>query len=406
MSAPVAVPRTQWKVVAFAIFAGIFAAMELGKVPPAMPALGIELAVGLAALGWAASIFNAVGAALGIPAGALSDGLGHRRVLISGFFLIALGSLLGGLTNSFIYLLITRLLEGVGYLGVIVSAPSLVIEATAPKDHGLALGLWSTFLPIGFAFMVVISPSLIDSIGWHGLWFANAALMAGYLALFMIGTRNLADLPNRQHGPSTVRLGEAFGVVGRAGPLLLTLAFVVYTLQWSGLSSWMPTFLKAQGYDLTTASLLSALVIFINAPGNVLGSWLLRRGVARSTLIAAGVFVTGVLAIGIFSDFVGRDAKLALALVFSLLGGVVPPAVFASIPGQAPSPAHLGAVTGFVMQGNNIGFLFGAPIIGTIVEVAGGWSGTGWFVLAIGILGVVLATAFHRFEKSAATAAE
>ena len=42
---------------------------HVGKVPPALPALGEEPGPGLAPAGWAASIFNLIGAALGAASG-------------------------------------------------------------------------------------------------------------------------------------------------------------------------------------------------------------------------------------------------------------------------------------------------------------------------------------------------
>ena len=395
---------TRWSVVALAIFAGIFAAMQIGKVPPAMPVLGTSLAMGLAAVGWIASIFNAIGAILGVPAGALSDGLGHRRVLMASLAFIALGSLLGGLSDAFAPLLLTRLIEGIGYLGIIVSAPSLIIEAALPKDHALALGLWSTFLPTGFALMVVIAPAFIETVGWPGLWFLNAGLMGAYLVLFSLATRNAADLPNARPEPPTVRLGPAFRVATLKGPLVLALIFVAYALQWSGLSNWMPTFFAAQGYGLGLAALLSALVIFMNAPGNLLGAWLLHRGVSRSVLVSAGTLAMGILALGVFGDAVPGVVKFWLALAFSLLGGVVPPAVVGAVPSQAPSPSQVGAVNGLVMQGNNIGFLLGAPLVGATVTLTGGWQATGWLVLLVGTCGFLLGLVFRRIDRTLPTA--
>ena len=135
--------KTQWHIAALAILSGVIAATQIGKVPPSMPVLGTEFAVGMVALGWIASIFNATGAILGLPFGALSDGFGHRRVLTISLWTIAAGSFLGAFADSYALLFLTRIAEGVGYLGIIVAAPSLIVEATNPKDYGLALGLRS-----------------------------------------------------------------------------------------------------------------------------------------------------------------------------------------------------------------------------------------------------------------------
>ena len=388
---------TRWDVALLAILSGVVAATQIGKVPPAMPVLANELAVGMVALGWIASIFNATGAILGLPFGALSDGFGHRRVLVVSLWTIVAGSLLGAVSDSYALLFLTRAIEGIGYLGIIVAAPSLVVEATHPRHFGLALGLWSSFLPFGFALMMVVSPWFLDTVGWQGLWLFNAALLAAFAVLFTIGTRDLSTLPNRRREPPTLRLGQAFGVARMAGPWLLVLALVAYTLQWFGLNAWMPTFFEGRmGYTLGGAALLGALVVFVNGPGAVFGSWLLHVGWPNWLLTVIGCAGMGIIGFAVFSELVADGAKFWLALAFSFVGGLLPPAVISLVPTVAPSRSHIGAVNGFVMQGNNFGYLMGAPIFAFAVERSGSWEAAGWLLLALGGFGVVVGLVYRR----------
>tara|TARA_B100000686_G_scaffold317173_1_gene365716 strand:- start:2699 stop:3919 length:1221 start_codon:yes stop_codon:yes gene_type:complete len=399
---PKTVGKTRWDIALLAILSGVIAATQIGKVPPAMPVLGAELAVGMVALGWIASIFNATGAVLGLPFGALSDGFGHRRVLTISLWTIAAGSLLGALTDNYTLLFATRVIEGIGYLGIIVAAPSLVVEATNPRDFGLALGLWSSFLPFGFALMMVLSPWFLDTVGWQGLWLFNAGLLATFAVVFMIGTRDLSTLPNRPDEPPTLRLGQAFGVASLTGPWLLVLALVAYTLQWFGLNAWMPTFFEGSlGYTLGGAALLSALVVFANGPGAVFGSWLLHVGWSNWLLTVIGCASMGIIGFAVFSGFVPDSAKFWLALAFSFLGGLLPPAIISLVPNVSPSRSYIGAVNGFVMQGNNFGYMMGAPIFAFAIERTGTWESAGWLLLALGVFGVGVGFVYRRHASRA-----
>ena len=182
--------NTRWGVTALAILSGVIAATQIGKVPPSMSLLGTEFAIGMVALGLDCVNIQCDGCGPWTSLfGALSDGFGHRRVLVLSLWTIAAGSLLGAFTDSYTLLFATRIIEGVGYLGVIVAAPSLIVEATNPKDFGLALGLWSSFLPFGFAMMMVTSPWLLEASGWQGLWLFNAAILAIFALIFTISTR-------------------------------------------------------------------------------------------------------------------------------------------------------------------------------------------------------------------------
>ena len=213
----------------------------------------------------------------------------------------------------------------------------------------------------------------------------------------MVGTRDLSTLPNALDEPPTLHLGQAFGVAKLTGPLLLVLALVAYTLQWFGLNAWMPTFFKGTlGYTLGGAAYLSALVVFVNGPGAVFGSWLIHRGWANWLLTVLGCGFMGVIGFLVFSDLVADGAKFWLALAFSFLGGLLPPAVISLVPHVSPSRSHIGAVNGFVMQGNNFGYMMGAPIFAFAIETTGTWESSGWLLLTLGVFGVAIGLVMRR----------
>ncbi|MCG8690052.1 MAG: MFS transporter, partial [Minwuiales bacterium] len=140
---------TRWGVVVLATMAGMMGALQVGKVPPAIPTLRADLALGLVAAGWVASTFNAVSAALGVAAGTVTDRFGHRRILLVGILSMAAGSLLGGFATGQTTLLGARLLEGLGFVVTVVAAPSIIVAATAHRDHRVALSIWGSYLPAG-----------------------------------------------------------------------------------------------------------------------------------------------------------------------------------------------------------------------------------------------------------------
>ena len=87
-----------------------------------------------------------------------------------------------------------------------------------------------------------------------------------------------------------------------AGPVLLALIFTTYTLQWLAVMGFLPTLLVEE-YGLTPgrASVLTAVMVAMNVPGNLLGGWLLHRGFRRWRLIAFASVVMGFCSLGIYS---------------------------------------------------------------------------------------------------------
>jgi len=108
------------------IFAGVCAALHVGKLPPAIPALQAALGLSLVQAGFLLSLVQLAGMCAGVAFGVLADGLGLRRSLMLGLGVLALASAAGGFATGAGGLMVLRALEGFGFLLVVLPAPGLV----------------------------------------------------------------------------------------------------------------------------------------------------------------------------------------------------------------------------------------------------------------------------------------
>ena len=131
--------RTRWDVVILAILAGVVAAAQVGKVPPALPILREELGIGLITAGWVASLVNICGATLGAASGLLIDRAGPRRLMLISLLILGAGGWVGAVAESGATLLISRFLEGLGLVGAAVTAPAIVRAARRDRYSPHAL---------------------------------------------------------------------------------------------------------------------------------------------------------------------------------------------------------------------------------------------------------------------------
>jgi MFS family permease len=161
--------------------------------------------------------------------------------------------------------------------------------------------------------------------------------------------------------------------LGDPTPWLLGTCFAVYTLQWMAMMVWLPTFLHDDlGFGLAGASAAVAAVIVANAPGNWLGGWLSGRGVAPFVLVLVPALVMGATGALAFAGGLDAAVRLAICIVFSFCGGVLPAAIYAVLPAVAARRRNFGAVTGLAVQASNLGALVGPPLAATMVAL-GGW---------------------------------
>ncbi len=391
-----------------AVGAGVVTAMQIGKVPPTLPAITEELELTRVSAGWVASLFFVVGALAGVGFGALADRFGERRLLFVGLACLAAGSLIGGLFADSSVLMATRVLEGVGYVAVTVAAPKITAASSRPVDVPLAISLWSTFMPLGMAAIMVVSPFLLDGIGWRGVWLVNAGVVIVFIAVAAAG------LPpdSARRGPAETGGAQQYfdwpgtkSLMRRPGPWLLGLIFTLYSLQWFAVMTWLPTFLiETQGRALTAAALFGALVVFVNVIGNVGGGIImLRTKTTRWALIAASFVVMAATVPLVFSASVGESAKIPLAIAFSLFTGVLPAACLAGAAAHAPSPAQNGMSNGFVIQGATIGSLLGPPVMGALSAGFGNWENFWWVMLIGPAFGIFLVGGMRGAERRIAS---
>ncbi len=388
---------TRWGLV-FLVFAlGAITTMQLGKVPPTLPLIRSDLGISMVTAGWVASLINVIGAAIGVVVGIAAVSIGHRRVVVYSLACIVAGSALGGFADSGAFLLVTRFLEGVGYIAIIVAGTPLIANVCAGKDMDAAMGLWSAYFPLGVGIMILTAPAFLAAFGWRALWFGNAILAGAFLILFLVATRGVGATatPGARQTWADVRT-----TLARPGPWLLTASFIPMSISVFALTTWMPTFLIEQlGRAPAIAAIYTAVFMLLFIPSNVVGGWLLANPrIKRWYLLAAGGVALGVLPLGIIGDGVPEWARIVCALVYTQVVGLIPGAVFAGMPAHAPTPRQVGTVAGVLTQGNFLGVLLGPPLLAQAVEALGGWAQSSWVMLFVGALGVATALAIGWIE--------
>jgi MFS family permease len=370
-------------VIFVAFSAGAIGAGHIGKVPAALPAVRAELGLDLVAAGWVVSIFSATGMVLGTVAGVCSDRFGHRAIAMGGMVLVAAGSFAGGFAWDGGSLLAARFAEGLGFLAVVVSAPSIISEAAHSDDRRLAVGMWGSYMPAGMAATLLAAPWLLNSAGWRGTWFVMAALSLAWVAVMAVVFRGI---DGRAAVPRENAWRNLATTLKARGPWLLALCFSFYALSWLALMVWLPTFVVEQrGGSVALAALLTLIAVAINFPGNLLGGWLLSHGMSWARLITLGASAMVLCGPPIFLDLLPDAPRYVLCLVYSFVSGLVPAGVLGGAPYFSPGARQIGTTNGLIIQGSHLGQFLGPPAVAVAVSLTGGWQAGAWVFVACGI---------------------
>lgn len=384
--------HTDWSAVAAVVAAGVLVSIQVGKLPPLLTTLRAEFGLDLVLGGLLASSFMLIGGAIGILAGFASDRIGSRRALVSGIIITAIGCAAGAFAANTPLLLAARLVEGLGFVLTVVCGPSLLTALTRANQRQLALGFWSTYMPLGVTIGMLAALAVGPLVDWRGLWLALAILLLGAAIAIrrLIRGAQVPAIPRRfQMGP-----------LKRPGPWLLAACFACYTTQWFAIVTWIPTYLREGGVSNELhVALGAALVVAINVVGNTSSAALMNRGAPRWLIIALIPVVMGLFGVASFGAEMPVAAKVAFAMAASGFGGMLPAAVLASVPVHAREPGEIATVNGVVTQLLNIGSFVGPPALAALVSQFGGWSQGRWLLLAAGLAGCALALLLRRAER-------
>ena len=410
----VRLPATAWAVV----LAGVSASLHLGKLPPAIPALQATLGIGWVEAGFMLSLVQVAGMTLGIGVGLAADAIGLRRSMLIGLTVLGVASLLGGLVGFFAgggraavnALLVLRAFEGAGFLLAVMPAPGLIRALAPPGTEKKAMGLWGAYMPLGVALALLFGPLLIAAVGWAGWWCLLALVSLAAAVWLAVGVpsdvRRLAgQSPGPQHRSApTPWVDRLRQTVQAPGPWRVAMGFAVYAAQWIAVIGFLPAIYAGAGVPVGWGAVLTACAAATNILGNLVGGWLLQRGVPVDRLLRWGFVAMALGSIAAFaqwgqgSEAIGLPPALRYLAVclFSLAGGVIPATLFSLAVRLAPGPSTVSTTVGLVQQASALGQFVAPPAVAWLAHRVGGWHWTWGVTVGCSLIGVVLAAGLAR----------
>ena len=183
--------RTNFLLV-FALWgAGLGAAGQYAKISVIFDQLGAVYPDAGAALGFIVSLVGFVGILLGVVAGLVVARIRYRRAMLWALWAGAGVSLFQALLPSLPLMLVSRVVEGVSHLAIVVAAPTLIAQLSEDRHQGLTLTLWSTFFGVAFTLLVALGLPLVEARGVPALFIAHSVWMVVFAVVLTLFLRPL-----------------------------------------------------------------------------------------------------------------------------------------------------------------------------------------------------------------------
>jgi EmrB/QacA subfamily drug resistance transporter len=215
-------------VLAVSVLGSGIAALDATVVNIALPTIGRDFHTGVAALQWVMNGYTLTLAAFLLIGGSLGDRFGRRKVYLIGTAWFAVASAACGLAPDVTFLIITRLLQGIG-AALLTPGSLAILEASfRPADRARAIGAWSGLGGIAVAAGPLVGGYLIAAASWRWIFFINIPIAVTVIAL---SVRHVPESRAPDAGGAVDYPGAAAMVVFLTG---ITFAFIeAPALGWS-----------------------------------------------------------------------------------------------------------------------------------------------------------------------------
>ncbi|QGG93990.1 MDR family MFS transporter [Actinomarinicola tropica] len=222
VAAPVPLTHRQILVVFSGLMAGmLLAALDQTIVSTALPTIVGELG-GLDHLSWVVTAYLLTTTASTPLYGKLSDIYGRRLMFQSAIVIFVIGSMLCGLSQGMLQLIVFRGIQGIGAGGLMAMAFAIIGDIVSPRERGRYTG----YLGAVFAVSSVAGPLLggffVDNLSWRWVFYVNVPI--GVAALVI--TSSVLRLP-------FVRRDHAIDFAG-AALLVAAVSTLLLALVWGG----------------------------------------------------------------------------------------------------------------------------------------------------------------------------
>ena len=346
------------------IVASFFVALGFGIVLPAIPVFARSFGVNNAAVGLIVSAFAVARFSSGLISGKLVDHFGERVIFSSGVAMVALFTLLVGLSNSYQQLLIFRSAGGLGSSMFSVAAGSVIMRSVSDEHRGRAQSLYNGAFLVGGITGPAIG-GLLSLISLRAPFFAYSFTLAisGLIAFFFLTSANLGKRTKDSGALAHTTIRQALAL--RPYRYALIIAFLSTWVLFGLRSSVLPIFVIEElnsttavvGYGFTLSAIFQ-------------GFLLLRAGMISdikgrrfAALVGTSIVALGVLVM----VFTIHPWMYLLSMVILGIGGAYLSTVPATVVGDVIGGKG-GQVIGLFQMAGDAGMMVGPIVVGAICD--------------------------------------
>ncbi|MEU6908310.1 MFS transporter [Streptomyces coeruleorubidus] len=415
-NSPVRAGRREWTALGVLMLPLLLVSMDVSVLYFAIPQISADLEPTGTQQLWIFDIYAFVLAGLLMTMGALGDRIGRRKLLLIGAAAFGAASLAAAYADSAEALIAARAVLGIGGATLMPSTLALVRTMfTDPAQRAKAIALWSGVMTGGVALGSVMSGVLVEYFWWGSVFLVNLPAMAlllvlgpillpesrnpapgridrlsvplsmaavlpviyglkeitsdgwnvRYVVSVTVGLLFAALFVHRQRTSASPMIPPALFRGRGFGPAVVLNLLALFGMMGSAFftTQYIQSVLGKSAMEAALWALLPSLPIGMAAP---LATWLVQKGVARATVVAAG-FTISASGYGLLAVAGTESMWLVLAACGVLACGVVMATTQIMDLAMGAAPVDRAATASSLMEtGAEFGGALGMAVLGSI----------------------------------------
>lgn len=178
----------------------------------ALPTISTEFQADASQLAWIVNATPMTSAALILFAGAWSDRIGRKRMLLLGNVIFLVSALLSGMAPNVETLILLRAMTGVGSALAMPSAMALTFDVTEGTSQRTAVGIMGGTQAVGALMGPLVGGAALVTWGWHAAFWSVVPMLALALVLNMALVPSDGSVPRRSLDSGGAALTAVAGV--------------------------------------------------------------------------------------------------------------------------------------------------------------------------------------------------
>lgn len=345
-----------------------------------------------AALGSISSFYFLGYVIMQIPSGLLVDRFGQRRVVLPGFAIFGLGTVVVALAAELPMMYAGSVLAGIGcgtFYGV---AYSLTAEYVPAEKKSLSTAIVNSGMAVGSGLGLMSSSFLVGKgiIPWQALIFATTVLCVVMLFVFLtyIKAKKTAAEQGIEAAPKAkLNIADLFRPQMVAAYVLYFSTMYAYYL----IDTWLPNFLETErGFDSGMVGIASSLVFFSAIPGALVFSRLADKMPGRKVTIILALELAAACML-VFSMQATNASLLVVGIVlYGFVGKLAVEPIIISWLSQFASGGSVATMYGVFNFFGMTSSILAPTVTGTISDVTGSKVLGFYLAVVIILLGTLL----------------